>query len=88
MKLWDLDCELLRDVGSPHRKRKLPQPMASLVYDHHYELLSKAHLIRWVQVDPVYQSLSDDHYVLTERGYDVLRRMKTEYPPIEVPDDV
>ncbi len=84
-KLWDLDCELLRDVGRPRAERKLPSPGASVVYDLHYVVLSTLGLIRWAREYEGCSSFSD-HYILSLAGERVLERMKTEYPPLEVAD--
>jgi hypothetical protein len=68
------DIEILHDVTRKHGNgsRRLPPPGFSLVYDRHYSKLKKLGLIRWVQVDPVYASMGDDHYVLSDTGKQVL----------------
>lgn len=88
MKLWDREIDVLRNVSVSRPRRGFvpypPQPGFSLVFDRVYQELSAAGLIRWVQVDAVYASLSDDHYVLTDGGRAALERAKTEFVPIEV----
>ena len=54
-------------------KPRLPSPGTSVVFDRAYASLATQGFIRWHQVDPVYQSMADDHYVPTDRGALVIR---------------
>jgi hypothetical protein len=85
--IWSRLLEVLLDLERPHRERVHPcPPGASPVYDRDgYARARERGLARWVQVCEHYQSLSEDHYVLTDDGREVLRRYRTAVEKLAQP---
>jgi len=74
----DVDMRILLDLQLPHRGRgkrfrTAPYPGSNVVYDRAYKKLDDAGFIRWVQAHPQHTSLSDDHYVLTDKGREAVK---------------
>lgn len=69
--LTDLEWKLLNDLRLPHGRRKVV-PLGTLVIDRKLEEMSRRGWVQWVQADPVYTSLANDHYELTPEGHLVI----------------
>lgn len=74
LPVTDRELEILFEVDKPFgdRHHVVPGPGQSLVYDRSYKSLSERGFIRWRQTNPLYASMSNDHYVTTSLGKKVI----------------
>lgn len=69
--ITDWELKIFQDLQRPHQQRKIVS-LGSLVIDRTLEAMDRKGWVKWVQVHPVMQSLSDDHYELTPQGTKLL----------------
>jgi hypothetical protein len=68
----ELDIDVLNDTWETREKRKF-YPGKNVPVDRAYKNLAALGLIKWTQWHPHQTSLSDDRYLITNEGRDVLR---------------